>query len=607
MNRQADESGRTDPFTVVLVHGYLGLASDLSRLESALTERFGPDSVHAVRLPAHEDGTEIPPFDKDACLDVIGSTIDMLRSRGRRLILLGHSTGGSLLLAEISRRLAGDPGSLNELDLLVLCATPPVIDLGYAQRWASHTESRTTYLHDVGELVSMINRLARHAPLAVPSPVLVVQGEADELVPVAATRQWADLLGTAPQRQVRIANAKHHLFSGAGADVAIDVVCRAIDDAAHRHQAQTSTRLSTLFERVPPLKSFVTAWPDSARHIGLSPAARNACDEDLRPVPEMTGEPTVANIEITTRCNLGCPACARTQLKTKSRFMNKDDFVKVLDHLPHAYRVVLVGLGEPLLHPEAIDFIGLAVASGRRVGLVTNGTVLTADKAQALCCSGLSAITVSLDAVTQASADRARTGCDVAEFRRNVANLVEARRTLNPGLGVSAFTALAADTLDEFDAVVDFAADHQFDALMVSDLNFASNQARSLHQTLGDAQNRRLRKTLRKAVARGLPILSVHALEEFALEQRYLDFLVTRGDQVAQRSTRRARCTSPWQSIPVGVDGDITLCDCQPTEVIGNIHRQPLHAWWNGPAMTRHRQRMLGDDPPAACLACPRF
>jgi hypothetical protein len=102
-------------------------------------------------------------------------------------------------------------------------------------------------------------------------------------------------------------------------------------------------------------------------------------------------------------------------------------------------------------------------------------------------------------------------------------------------------------------------------------------------------------------------VLSVWGLEEFALDVRYRDYLLLRGDQVAHRSPRHSHCASPWQTIPVRVDGGLTLCDCQPSAVIGNIYQQPVTAWWNGSIMMEHRQRMLGEDPPEACRICPRF
>lgn len=142
---------------------------------------------------------------------------------------------------------------------------------------------------------------------------------------------------------------------------------------------------------------------------------------------------------------------------------------------------------------------------------------------------------------------------------------------------------------------------------MVTDLNFPFNQVRSVHRSFSREDGLILRKALKRSVARRLPVLSVRGLEAFALPACYRDYLVFRGEQIAHRSERCTHCTSPWQSIPVRADGTLTVCDCSPDAVIGNIYHMPFSKLWNGPVMVEYRQRMLGETPPETCLACPRF
>ena len=592
---------------IVLVHGYLGAPRDLDLLRTALAKRFPAALIEVPCLPGH--GTEdLPTFAAEAFLSALTASIDRLLASGRPLILIGHSTGGSLLLAELARRQAAAPASLEAVRLLVLCATPPRIDLGYAARWAAHTQGRVIPIDDVGALVSLVNRLARRQLAAIATPVLLVHGEDDELVPVADLRHWSAHPLIARQRQVRVAEARHHLFCGEPGELAGEAICRAIGDALVRYAfADASSVEADLGEVDDGLLAFLSRWPDSAAHLLASPAVCRAQSKPERLAALADTEPTLANIEITTRCNLGCAACARTALKLKSAFMSRADFERTLALLPHAYRIVLVGLGEPLLHPELVDFIRLAVSYGRRVGLVTNGMLLNADMSKALCESGLSSVTFSIDAIDQGKANAIRAGSDMALIGENLARFDAVRRRFGKTVGLSVFTALSAETLTELAAIIDFAADRGVDAMMVSDLNFSFNQARSVQAGFSAAASRIIRSAIKRAVARRLPVLSVRALEELALEQRYLDHLLLRGEPLAHRSARRSHCVSPWQSLPVRVDGTLTLCDCQPMEVIGSILRQPLSAWWNGPLMLEHRRRMLGDDPPPACRQCPRF
>jgi len=467
---------------IVLVHGYMGSPDDLALLATALGKQGAV--LENIRLPGHGEGAK-PVFSEAAFLSEIAAAIDRQLAAGRDLVLLGHSTGGSLLLAEISRRLAANPQDLAALRLLVLCATPPQIDLGYAQRWAEHTEGQATRFEDIGALVALVNRLARQAPLALPAPVLIVHGEADELVPFADAGHWRQRL-TGPQRQSAIPGARHHLFTCTGADMAIDVIVQAVADASRSDESTLPPRLGDL---VPDFATFAAKWPDSARHLRQSPAGRRALAEDFAAEPVATVQPTIANIEITTRCNLGCAACSRTLQKLKSRHMARADFVRVLQQLPHAWRVVLVGLGEPLMHPEVIDFIKIAVGEGRQVGLVTNALLLDADMARQLCTSGLTGITFSLDAMSQSGADTVRQGSDMMQIAANVRGFMAERQRQGNRLGTSVFTALGNENSGELESIVDFVAEAGIDALMVSDLNFAANQPHSLNRQLRPEQS----------------------------------------------------------------------------------------------------------------------
>ena len=102
-------------------------------------------------------------------------------------------------------------------------------------------------------------------------------------------------------------------------------------------------------------------------------------------------------------------------------------------------------------------------------------------------------------------------------------------------------------------------------------------------------------------------MLSVRGLEEFGLWKRYGKYLLLPPDRLYQRSRRRAWCCSPWQTVPVNVKGEVTLCDCQPGVPAGNLFERTLPEIWNGQVFVDHRKKMLSDDPPEACSICPRF
>lgn len=111
--------------------------------------------------------------------------------------------------------------------------------------------------------------------------------------------------------------------------------------------------------------------------------------------------PEVINAFITDRCNLGCRQCHYANSDKPGFSLNHvghmppSIFRKFIDEIP-GHPVVSFTGGEPLLHPNVIDFIIYAKQKGRICTLVTNGWLL-ADKAQELCASGLDLLGVSVD------------------------------------------------------------------------------------------------------------------------------------------------------------------------------------------------------------------
>jgi len=142
---------------------------------------------------------------------------------------------------------------------------------------------------------------------------------------------------------------------------------------------------------------------------------------------------------------------------------------------------------------------------------------------------------------------------------------------------------------------------------MLTDLNFDWNQPHSLNGTMEATGRAAIRQALRTAFARQLPVLGVQGLEALALAQNYRKYLLYPPESLAARSATRAHCFSPWQTLPVDVAGHVSVCDCNPERMIGNLKEMPFGEIWNGPAMGAWRRRMLSAAPPEACRACPRL
>ncbi len=82
------------------------------------------------------------------------------------------------------------------------------------------------------------------------------------------------------------------------------------------------------------------------------------------------------------------------------------------------------------MHPRFWEMAGMAEASGARVGLTTNGTLLDRDNLERLLDTGIDVMGVSLAGTTTASTERFRQGCDLDQLDTSLRELagMKARR-----------------------------------------------------------------------------------------------------------------------------------------------------------------------------------
>lgn len=131
--------------------------------------------------------------------------------------------------------------------------------------------------------------------------------------------------------------------------------------------------------------------------------------------------PTFLNIEPTTRCNFRCWYCIGRHME--QRDIRKEDFAAVLANAPTIRTIALVGEGEPLVHPDFFEMAGMAISKGKKVVIISNGSLLNDTNVKKLCESGVSYVSISIDSTDPARFARSRINGNLDDVLRNIQRL----------------------------------------------------------------------------------------------------------------------------------------------------------------------------------------
>jgi MoaA/NifB/PqqE/SkfB family radical SAM enzyme len=323
------------------------------------------------------------------------------------------------------------------------------------------------------------------------------------------------------------------------------------------------------------------------------------------PLTDRPPLPRSLYLETTSRCNSLCETCILTfGGREPQRDLTWDEFRRVVDQFPDLERVLLHGIGEPLLNRDLARMVGHLKARGTHVLFNSNAITLSPKLAGALLDAGLDELRVSLDASTPATYARIR-GVDA--FDKVVRNL-EALHGLKTERGVARpavslwFTALR-DNIEEIPGLVPLALrvgapEIHLQRLVYNGLGLAT-EAQSLYGRLHEREAARIGATTAAARAAGVLFSASGATAP--------DLSLT----PAREGQPWSACRRPWTLAYVTVGGNVLPCCIAPWItghydgiVLGNLYREPLEAIWWGDRYRRFRQDLQTAAPPEPCRDC---
>ena len=316
--------------------------------------------------------------------------------------------------------------------------------------------------------------------------------------------------------------------------------------------------------------------------------------------------PSTLYLEATNRCDSECQTCLRTfNTLEPPKDLTLAEVQRIVEQCPGLERVVLHGIGEPLLNKQIFEIVAYLKARGTAVLFNSDAISLTQKRAAQLIDSGLDEYRVSMDAATRETYAKIRGVDQFPRVIRNVSYLVSLQQQQGcskPRVSMW-FTTLKAN-LDELPAFIRLAAQLGVPEVNAQRLVFYGQglavQEQSLHRRLEERQQGLLAEAETLAQQYGItfkasgattPLQSLHG--------------------VAPDQRPWAGCQRPWTLSYVTANGNVLPCCISPWTtksyrnlVLGNAFTTEFAHVWNGERYQQFRQDFESEVAPDPCRGC---
>jgi len=326
--------------------------------------------------------------------------------------------------------------------------------------------------------------------------------------------------------------------------------------------------------------------------------------------------PDVVYIETSNICNSLCEMCPLTFFGNGApRHLTLSELDGIVSQLPDLRRVVLHGLGEPLLNRELPGMIRLLRERGIETLFNSNVIALTRRWQEELVAAGLGELRVSLDAATPETYRSVRGVPAFDKVVRHLTEMVETRQRLaSDAPRISVWFTTMRENLSELSGAVRIAADAGADEFYVQRLVYGgyglATEDQSIFGRLNDEEAAQL--SAAEAIAREYGMGFRASGDTVAIET--LEGVGAQRDEQAILASQRPwlACHRPWYLTYITAHGDVLPCcfipfinaSSEPAYVLGNVFEQSVPEIWNGPSYQEFRRRFQTDQPFDCCASC---
>jgi len=330
-------------------------------------------------------------------------------------------------------------------------------------------------------------------------------------------------------------------------------------------------------------------------------------------MPEKNNLETIY-LEITNRCNLRCSTCPRSFFHDtkQTKDMSFEGVRSILEQVPRGLRVVLHGLGEPLLHPQIAEIVALVKSYQHFVLFNTNSIGLNRMMAIALIEAGLDELRISVQASDLQTYRKTQSLERVSVALRNIAVLIMERQRCGKDNPKLSFWMMALrGHINLLPDLVLLAAKIGVPEVYLQRLVFfgqgSAVKDESIYRKSDQDTMEALQKADRTAVKLNIRLWGAGNEKPLPISSK------NTADKIVTLSNRPwSACYRPFKVAYIMANGNLLPCCIAPFSagpdsnkfILGNIFQEAFDDIWNGRLYAEFRQAFQADLPWECCRHC---
>ena len=314
-------------------------------------------------------------------------------------------------------------------------------------------------------------------------------------------------------------------------------------------------------------------------------------------------------LESTNRCNLRCRTCVQHRgMPEPSHDISLKEAEQIGAAFPALKRVVLHGIGEPLLNKHLPALVHFFKSKGAYVLFNSNALLLNRRTAEQLLQSGLDELRTSLDAGSASTYARVRDSRKYSRAIRNIETLIQLRNKNGQSTPkVSAWMVATRENIHDLPQLIELASRigvaEVYLQRLVYPLDGPGCGLATQRQTIVD------------------PPADIQRLIDSSLQlsRRLNVTLNASGLDTPARSLLGApkseapwrHCLRPWEVAYITAGGNVLPCCIAPFStldyealILGNVFAQNFAAIWQGEKFRRFRAAHQSLSPAPCCRGC---